>query len=226
MQQHSGARVDRSSRVAVIVDLTLSAQYCEHRCAGIKNSKLLLRCRKSDERVLEQRAAFRMRLRNSRKFSDRAASRFRAGRFCESGRMPRHSVWHRYGIGLDRKNMKQTKMKWFSKPQKHDYPAAQSYLSLTFEPKVAKNLTNKLKRAKMTEFAAKDIFRASGLSLLGVSDSHVQKDRTQIIRDESLSPLLLCRHEKLGKLIIADGYHRMCAVYTFDEDAIIPCKIV
>jgi hypothetical protein len=27
-------------------------------------------------------------------------------------------------------------------------------------------------------------------------------------------------------LIIADGYHRLCAVYKFDEDAVIPCKIV
>jgi hypothetical protein len=122
--------------------------------------------------------------------------------------------------------MKKTKIQWFSKPQKHDYPAAQTYLSLTFEPKEAKKIADKLKRAKMTEFAAKDIFRASGLPLLGASDSHVQEDRTQIIRKESLSPLLLCRHEELGKLIIADGYHRLCAVYTFDEDAIIPCKIV
>ena len=28
-----------------------------------------------------------------------------------------------------------------------------------------------------------------------------------------------------GKLVIADGYHRMCAVYSVEEDAIIPCKI-
>jgi len=37
---------------------------------------------------------------------------------------------------------------------------------------------------------------------------------------------LLCRDKDRGKLIIADGYHRLCAVYTFDEDAMIPCKIV
>jgi hypothetical protein len=29
-----------------------------------------------------------------------------------------------------------------------------------------------------------------------------------------------------GKIVIADGYHRPCAVYSFDEDADIPCKIV
>jgi hypothetical protein len=25
--------------------------------------------------------------------------------------------------------------------------------------------------------------------------------------------------------VVADGYHRLCAVYSFDEDAVIPCKI-
>ena len=78
----------------------------------------------------------------------------------------------------------------------------------------------------MTEFAAKDIFRASGLSLLGVSNSHVEKDTDAIKREEKLSPLLLFRQKINGKLIIADGYHRLCAVYKFDEDAMIPCKIV
>jgi len=27
-------------------------------------------------------------------------------------------------------------------------------------------------------------------------------------------------------VIVADGYHRLCAVYQIDEDAWIPCKIV
>lgn len=101
--------------------------------------------------------------------------------------------------------MKKMKVKWHDKPQKHDYPAAQSYLSLTFDPRVAKNLSDTLEGAEMTEFAAKDIFRASGLSLLGVSNSHVEKDRTRIILNEALSPLLLCRDKDHGKLIIADG---------------------
>src|ERR1700735_4999199 len=122
--------------------------------------------------------------------------------------------------------MKKTKINWLNKPQKRDYPAAQEYLSLLFEPRAAMKIVDKLKRAKITEYAAKDIFRASGLSLLGVSNSHVEKDRAQIIINEALSPLLLCRAKGHGRLIIADGYHRLCAVYTFDEDAMIPCRIV
>jgi disulfide oxidoreductase YuzD len=121
---------------------------------------------------------------------------------------------------------KKTNIKWRSGPQKHDHPAAASYLSLTMGPQAAKNVAKKLERAEMTEFAAKDIFRASMLSLLGVSNSHVEKDRAKVIRNERLSPLLLFRDQRNGKLIIADGYHRLCAVYTFDEDAMIPCKII
>jgi disulfide oxidoreductase YuzD len=121
---------------------------------------------------------------------------------------------------------KKTIVKWQSEPQKHDYSAAASYLSLTMGPQASKNVVKKLERAEMTQFAAKDIFRASMLSLLGVSNSHVEKDRTRIIRHERLSPLLLFRDQRDGKLAIADGYHRLCAVYTFDEDAMIPCKII
>lgn len=39
------------------------------------------------------------------------------------------------------------------------------------------------------------------------------------------SPIHLVRDARNGKVIIADGYHRMCPVYAFDEDAVISCKI-
>ena len=116
-------------------------------------------------------------------------------------------------------------IKWRSKPQKHDYPAAASYLSLVLRQQAAENAAMELESAEMSEFPAKDIFRASMLSLLGVSNSHVERDRAKIIQDEKLSPLLLFRDKRNGKLVIADGYHRLCAVYTFDENAMIPCKI-
>ncbi len=121
--------------------------------------------------------------------------------------------------------MKHMKIKWLTRPQQHDYPAARSYLQLSMDPRAAKKLIAKLRRAKLTEFAAKDVFRASGLSLLGVSDSHVQEMRKQIMERRPLSPILLHRDQRNGRLIIADGYHRLCAVYTFDEVAMIPCII-
>jgi hypothetical protein len=54
----------------------------------------------------------------------------------------------------------------------------------------------------------------------------VEKDRKMIKDGKELSPLLLVRDKANGKVIIADGYHRLCAVYSFDEDVLIPCKLV
>lgn len=121
--------------------------------------------------------------------------------------------------------MKDAEILWLTKPEVHNYPAAQSYLSLIEDEPTAKRLVGMLRRAPVSHFKAKDIFRASGLSLLGVSNSHVKKDRRKIKNGKELSPLLLVRGKANGKVIIADGYHRLCAVYSLDEDALIPCKI-
>lgn len=115
---------------------------------------------------------------------------------------------------------------WLDAPEEHDYPAAASYLELTLSPKKVSKIVSNLRQAEISHFKAKDIFRASGLSLLGVSNSHVEKDRKKIQKGTALAPLLLVRVPELGKVIIADGYHRMCAVYSVDEDALIPCQIV
>jgi hypothetical protein len=120
----------------------------------------------------------------------------------------------------------QTRIAWLSEPEDHDYPAARSYLSLIFDHATAKAYVERLRRAPVVEFKAKDIFRASGLTLLGTSNSHVEKDQIKIKSGKELSPLLLVRDSANGKVIIADGYHRLCATYSFDEDANIPCKIV
>ena len=121
---------------------------------------------------------------------------------------------------------KQYKIEWLSEPEEKNYPAAESYLGLLYNDRTVKAIVSRLKSAPLTQFKAKDIFRASGLSLLGVSNSHVEKDRNKIESGKPLSPILLVRNEHNDKVVIADGYHRMCAVYSFNEDELIPCKIV
>jgi hypothetical protein len=118
------------------------------------------------------------------------------------------------------------KIKWLKKPAEHDYSAALSYLSLIYDKKTAAAYVNKLKRARMSKFIATDIFRASGLSLLGVSSGQVKKCQKKIKSESKLSPLLLIRDSANGKVVIADGYHRLCAAYSYFEDADIPCKII
>lgn len=115
---------------------------------------------------------------------------------------------------------------WNATPQPHDYPAALSYLSLLHPEAEAKRLVAQLQKTPVVEFKAKDIFRASGLTLLGVSNGHVQRNFEKIKAGDALSPVLLVRDAAHGKVVIADGYHRLCAVYQHDEDAVIPCQIV
>ena len=119
-----------------------------------------------------------------------------------------------------------TEVNWLLEVEVHDYPAATSYLSIIYNREKVSQIVDALRVAGIVQFKAKDIFRASQLSLLGVSNSHVQKDCKKIDKGIALSPLLLVRDEVNGQVIIADGYHRLCAVYEFDEDAIIFCKIV
>lgn len=103
-------------------------------------------------------------------------------------------------------------IQWLGEPEDHNYPAALSYLSLLFAETTATTYVEKLRHAPATQFKAKDIFRASGLSLLGVSNSHVENDQRKIAAGKKLSPLLLVRDSTNSKVIIADGYHRLCAV--------------
>ena len=123
------------------------------------------------------------------------------------------------------KMSKKVEIKWLSEPETHDYQAALSYLCLLYDEQTATTHADKLKRAPISKFKAKDIFRASGLSLLGISNTHVEKDQQKIQSGRLLSPLLLLKDSANRKVIVADGYHRLCGVYSYDEDAIIPCKI-
>lgn len=117
-------------------------------------------------------------------------------------------------------------IRWLPQVEDQDYPAAESYLSLLHAGDEVAGLLERLRPAPIVHFKAKDIFRASQLSLLGVSNSHVATDQKKIRKGQALSPLLLVRDPAAGKVVIADGYHRLCAVYRFDEDALIPCKII
>ncbi len=172
-------------------------------------------------------------------------------------------------------------VKWLPRPEKHDYRAAEDYLSLLMPPKRAASLSRRLAAAKddITHRKAKDILRASQLPLLGEENKHVASDlrklrpgaaqagrqpQPQAGRREgrhhppqgqghparqpaaparrgeqarrvrpaqaasgvALSPILLLRGDETHPLVVADGYHRVCASYWIDENTDIPCILV
>ena len=67
------------------------------------------------------------------------------------------------------------KISWLSEPETQDYPSALSYLSLIFNEPDANLFIDKLKETNIVYYKAKDLFRASSLSLLGISNKHVKR---------------------------------------------------
>ena len=113
---------------------------------------------------------------------------------------------------------------WKDEPEKQDYPAARSFLSLLVDPGEAKKTAKALAAdPDAAGYKAKDLLRAADLPLLPFDDPEVAKDLAKVRAGAKLSPVLLVRGDPLW---VADGYHRICASYHLDEDAEIPCRIV
>lgn len=121
-----------------------------------------------------------------------------------------------------------TQVQWLPKPEKHDFQAAEDYLSLLMPASDAADLKEKLAAhaGTLTHRKAKDILRASQLDLLGQDNKHVASDLAKAKAGTALSPILLIRGTAIRPLIVADGYHRVCASYWVDENTDIPCVLV
>ena len=112
---------------------------------------------------------------------------------------------------------------WLSNPEPQDFPAALDYLELNYSREEAARLVAALKRAPTIVKKAKDVLRAAGLTLLDRRNIHVNEDVRKARKGKKLSPVLLVED---GRLIVADGYHRVCAIYELSEDLEIPCRLV
>lgn len=120
--------------------------------------------------------------------------------------------------------MKKTGTIFKKNPEKHDFPAAKDYLELLYDDSTTASFIQKLTEAKTIYKKCKDIFRASELPLLPPENKYVREDLQKIKKGIKLSPILLVRGT--NKLIIADGYHRICASYSLNEDLEIPCRLI
>jgi hypothetical protein len=116
----------------------------------------------------------------------------------------------------------------FKKPEEKDYAGAANYLSLTCSDKDAARYVKALRKKKPTARAAKDILRASGLPLLPRDNDQVAEDIGKIREGKALPEVLLVRgdFERGVPLIVADGYHRSCALYYHGPDTMVPCRLV
>ena len=117
---------------------------------------------------------------------------------------------------------------WKERPEAHDFPAALDYLTLVLEEAKARKLVAALHRAPTQRKKAKDLLRASRLPLLLRDNPHVAGDLKKIKKGKPMSPVLLVRGnaEADVPLLVADGYHRICASWYRDENIPIVCRIV
>ena len=116
---------------------------------------------------------------------------------------------------------------WKRKPEAEDYAGALNFLSLICPDIQCKKLVRALRKAKTIERAAKDLLRAANLPLLERDEPQVDDDLKKINKGKPLAPVLLVRGNMTegAPLIVADGYHRICAICYYDENAPIPCRM-
>jgi hypothetical protein len=83
--------------------------------------------------------------------------------------------------------------------------------------------TPKLEWAEKGE-AEEDLLRAAHLPLLPSDESHVDADLKRIHKGKALAPALLVRGDIASglPLIVADGYHRICAVFRRERTCSLP----
>jgi hypothetical protein len=117
---------------------------------------------------------------------------------------------------------------WLDEPEAHDYPSAAVYLRLLAGHALVDELVEALRDADTVHQKAKDLLRASALPLLPADNARVAADLRKIADGTPLSPILLVRGDLRSglPLVIADGYHRVCASFHADEDTDIPCRLV
>jgi hypothetical protein len=124
--------------------------------------------------------------------------------------------------------MSKEQIVWKHKSEPEDYEGALNFLTLIFPEVKSKNLLSALHKAKNINRAAKDLLRAAKLPLLPRDEPHVDEDLKRIHKGKPLAPVLLIRGDmsKGIPLIVADGYHRICAICYYDESAPIPSRMV
>ncbi len=121
---------------------------------------------------------------------------------------------------------KQTSL-WKNRPVDADYAAALSFLSLIYPKARAAKLVSRLRSAKEGHYAAKDLLRASNLPLLPRDATKVEADLRRLHKGKRLSPILLVQGDMSRgvPLIVADGYHRICAICYHDENTPVSSRM-
>lgn len=117
-------------------------------------------------------------------------------------------------------------VQWLEDAIDEDYGAAAHYLSLLEVQKNVDKAVAEMRSVAITKFKATDLLRAAQLTVPKADDRPTREQIKKIKNGEAISPVLLMRASALKKVIIADGFHRVCAAYRIDPDVVLHCKLV
>jgi hypothetical protein len=129
---------------------------------------------------------------------------------------------------VTKKRKAPAKVVWMEEPDEHDFPAASDFLSLLFSESAAAAIVDEFRGAPVVYRKTKDLLRAGRLELLPADDHEVARDLKKVAAGGQLSPVLVVRGRGGAgvPLIVADGYHRICASYHLDEATEVACRLV
>jgi hypothetical protein len=124
--------------------------------------------------------------------------------------------------------MAKSRPRWKKRLEPQDRQAALRFLSLQFTQATTQSLIDKARRTPCIEHIAKDLLRASNLPLLTADEKHVAEDLKRIRKGKPLAPVLMIQGDvtRNRPVVIADGYHRICATCHADEDAPVAVVLV
>jgi hypothetical protein len=112
---------------------------------------------------------------------------------------------------------------WLDDVAKHDFAAAEAYLSLRLDSAQVDNAVKDLRSAKVTTRRANDILRACSRDPLPLDDPGVMRDLIKVISGEKLSPVLVVTLPQGAD--IADGYHRVSLAYRLNPFGDVPLRV-
>ena len=111
-------------------------------------------------------------------------------------------------------------MTWAAQPTVDDVADAGWFLTLLSVPgPLTADPTARL-------YPAKDLLRASRLPLLPKYNTGVRKWSNRLPRGDVIPPVLLLAGTLDRPLILAEGYHRVCAAYLRDEATPVSCHFL
>lgn len=116
-------------------------------------------------------------------------------------------------------------IQWLADASDSDYAAAAHFLALIDKPKEVDKALAEMRAAPTVEYKATDLLRAAHLAIPEADDRPTREQIKKIKKGQAVEPVLLVRAPALRKVIVADGFHRICAAYRIDPDVTVHCKL-